>query len=52
MPVQHYIQNQKNLMVQTGENDQKPQVCENFGEKIFSQNWPQSHSKTCNRLAC
>ena len=31
MPVYHNMQNQTNLMIQTPENDQKPQIWENLG---------------------
>ena len=33
MPVYHNMQNQENLMIQTQENDQKPQIWANFGQK-------------------
>ena len=35
MPVYHNMQNQENLMTQTQENDQKPQICPNLGQKFF-----------------
>ena len=42
MPVYHNMQNQENLMIQTQENDQKPQIwanlgliCPILGQKIF-----------------
>ena len=46
MPVYHNMQNQENLMTQTQENDQKPQIwanlgliCPILGQKFFFEKW-------------